>query len=69
MLSSAASAEEECSDLVPPERGERAQAPFRRPESMISGPQEISSLDMCEEGLVKDPESRVETVKKEKEKM
>ena len=38
VLSPAASVEEECSDSIPPERGERTQAPFRRPESMISGP-------------------------------
>lgn len=51
MLSSAASAEEECSDSIPPERGERAQAPFRRPEVMISGPQERSSLVYVQRGF------------------
>lgn len=39
--------------------GDTARAPFQKPKSMISGPQERSSLvHMSEVGLLKGPESR-----------
>ena len=43
VLSSTASVEEESSDSVPL-GGNRLRAPFKRPEFMIRGPQERSSL-------------------------